>query len=110
VTIGGFVWSELFAALVLVAWVMVRYPNLGPHSIRWAIVCALAGAVAPRAGLAVLPLVLGLPYGVDLALFGVVLPVFAAMFLATAWLVRAFIRLGGPRGGHRVRSSARSPA
>jgi hypothetical protein len=98
VTVGGFLWLELVAALMLAAWVMVRYPNFGPRSIGWAIVCALAGATVPRIGLTVLPLVLRLPNGVELALLGVVLPVFAVMFLATGWLMRALARsLGGGR-------------
>jgi hypothetical protein len=34
--------------------------------------------------------------------------VFAAMFLAVGWLMRAFIGLGGPGDGHRVRDTAGS--
>lgn len=107
-TVGGLLWAELGAAALLAAWVMVRYPNFGPRSILSAVSCAIAGAAAPRVGLAVLPLVLRLPGGFELALFGVVLPVFAAMLLAVGWLMRAFIGLGGPGDGHRVRDTAGS--
>jgi hypothetical protein len=105
-------WLELVAAAILVAWVMLRYPRLGPHSITRAIACfAVAGAAAPKLGLLALPLALRLPYGVQVAFLGVILPVFFVMFLTIGWLIRAcFDALGGPRGGHRVRGTASSGA
>lgn len=110
-TISGFLWVDLVTAAVLVAWVIVRYPNLGPRSITWAVVCVLLGATAPKIALAALPLVLRLPHGLQIALLGVVLPVFFVMFLTMGWLIRACAgALGGPRGGHRVRSAAASRA
>lgn len=108
-TIPEFLLVELVGAVALVAWVFARYPKFGPRSIRGAIVACLGGLAAPKLGLAVLPLVERMPGGLLLALFGVVLPVFVAMFLTIGWLMRACAgALGGPRGGHPVHDIARS--
>jgi hypothetical protein len=105
VTVSEFLYVELIAAVVLAAWLLVRYPHFGPRSIGWALLACLGGLAAPKIGLTVLPLVLRLPLGPQLALFAVVLPVFTVMFLTVGWLMRAFGSAlgGGPRGGHPIR-------
>lgn len=103
-TVEVFLVLDLAAAAVLALWVTVRYANLGPRSVRWAALGFLVGQCVPSLGLWVLPDVVGLPWGPQLALLGVVLPVFFVMFLTIAWLLRACASsIGGPRGGHRIR-------
>jgi hypothetical protein len=113
VTVGAFLVIDLSAAAVLALWVTVRYTSLGPRSIRWAALAFLAGQCAPSLGLWVLPDVVPLPWGPQLALLVVVLPVFFVMFVTVAWLMRACANsIGGPRGGHRIRVPgwSRSPS
>jgi hypothetical protein len=108
-TVGAFLVLDLTAAAVLALWVAVRYANLGPASVGWAVVAFLAGQCVPSLGLWVLPAVVTLRGGIQLALLGVVLPVFFAMFITIAWLMRAFANaVGGPRGGHPVRARKRT--
>ncbi|HET7137500.1 MAG TPA: hypothetical protein VFI04_04035 [Gaiellaceae bacterium] len=103
-TVGTFLVLDLAAAAVLALWVTVRYASFGPRSIRWAALGFLVGQCAPTLGLWVLPDVVRLTWGPQLALLGVILPVFFVMFLTVAWLMRACANsIGGPRGGHRVR-------
>jgi hypothetical protein len=91
--------------------VVVRYPRLGPKSLRSAV--ALVGAaflVLRLSAFGAAPL-LGLPHGVYVTLFGCVLPSFFAGFLAAAWLMRVLAgALGGSGGGggHRVPAHSRS--
>jgi hypothetical protein len=95
---------DLTAAAVLALWVTVRYANLGPRTVRWAVLGFLAGQCAPGVGLWLLPAVVMLPWGPQLALLCVVMPAFFVMFLTIAWLLRACASsIGGPRGGHPVR-------
>ena len=95
---------DLAAAAVLALWVTVRYAKLGPRTIGWALVGFVAGQCMPTLGLWLLPSVVALPWGPQLALLVVVLAVFFVMFVTVAWLMRACAgSIGGPRGGHRVR-------
>jgi hypothetical protein len=104
VSLGTFLIVDLTAAALLAVWVTLRYATLGPRTVRWAIVAFLAGQCMPTLGLWVLPGVVALPWGPQLALLVVVLPVFFVMFVTVAWLMRACAgSVGGPRGGHRIR-------
>lgn len=103
-TVGAFLWLDLFAAAALAVWVLVCLPRLGPRTVGWAIVAFIAGQCAPSLGLEVLGSVVRLPHGPQLALVLVVLPVFFVMFVTIAWLMRACIgTIGGGGGGHRAR-------
>jgi hypothetical protein len=111
VTVGAFLWLELLAAGVLAGWTLVRFPHLGPRSVTWSLVAFVGGQCLPGFGLALLQPVLRLPDGVVVGLVGIVLTTLYVMLLTAAWLMRAIASsIGGPRGGHRVRASARSRA
>ena len=104
VSVGTFLVVDLTAAAALAVWATVRYATFGPRTVRWAIVAFFAGQCMPTLGLWVLPDVVALPWGPQLALLVVVLPVFFVMFVTVAWLMRACAgAVGGPRGGHRIR-------
>lgn len=108
-TVGSFLWIELFAAAALALWVALRYPSLGPKSIGSALLAFLAGQCAPSIGLWLLPLIVQLPDGSHLVLLIVVLPALFVMLLTTVWLLRVCATAyGGPRGGHRVRNLGHS--
>ena len=92
----------LVAAALLALWVVIRFPTLGPESLTWAILGFLAGQCAPSLGLTILMRVLHLPHGVELAVVGVVVPAFFAMFLTAAWLFSAIIAKIS-RSGHPIR-------
>jgi hypothetical protein len=98
-------WLFIAGAGALAVWVLTRFPERRPKTLHWALLAFLAAQVVPNLGLAVLPAVLRLPYGPQVVLLAVVLPVFFALFVTVGWLVRAGIdAVGGPRGGHPVRS------
>jgi hypothetical protein len=108
-TAGAFLVLDLAAAAVLAVWLAATEPRLGPRSLGGALAAFLAGQCLPAVGLQALPGVLALGWGLQLALLGVVLPVFFFMFLTVAWLMRAVARtVGGPRGGHPARAARRS--
>lgn len=111
ISLSAFLRVELVAAALLALWVVVRYPRLGPKSLRSAMaVAGVAYAVMQFTSLGV-ALVIRLPHGTYAALFGCALPSFFAAFLASAWLMRVFAgTLGGSGGGggHRVPAPARS--
>lgn len=107
---GAFLVLDVAAAAVLALWVAVRHPTLGPRSVGRAVIAFLLGQCMPSLGLWALPGVVTLPWGKQLALLGVVLPVFFVMFLTIAWLMRACAdSIGGPRGGHRIRTRRGAP-
>lgn len=96
-------WVSLLASALLALWVLVRFPDLRPKSVFTAIVVFLAAQLVPNIGLALMPAVMRLPHGPQLALIGIVLPAFFLLWLTLAWLLRAVgDGIGGPRGGHRV--------
>jgi hypothetical protein len=110
ITVSMFLCVELVAAAALALWVAARFPAFGPTSLRWS---ALFLGLA-YAGLEILavvvPPIARVPHGVYLALFGCILPVFFAAFLAAAWLIRVLASsLGGSGGGpgEPVRASSR---
>jgi hypothetical protein len=91
---------QLVGAALLALWVLVRFPRLGPGSLRPALAVSIVALFAMRlAGLGA-SFVVGLPHGVWLAYFGVALPGFFIAFLAAAWLLRVCAgMLGGSGGG-----------
>lgn len=110
-TVGSFLWFDVVATAALAIWVVARFPSLGPKSIRAAVLCFLVAQVVPNVGLALVPVVVRLPYGQLLVLAGITSTVLLAVFLAAVWLLRALMHaVGGPRGGHPARPLADSPA
>jgi hypothetical protein len=101
-----FLTAELVGAALLALWVAVRFPRLGPRSLRAAAVVSIVAFLFLRAASVVALFVVGMPHGPYLALFGCALPGFFAAFLAAAWLMRVLAEAlpgsGGGGGGHRV--------
>jgi hypothetical protein len=112
VTPATVVWLYLAASAILAAWSMLRAPNVRPRSVRVALTCFAAGQLGPLLGLLVLPSVVRLTGGAQLALPLVVLPSFFVVWLTIGWLLWAILDgVGPPRGGHPVRKrTARSGA
>jgi hypothetical protein len=99
-TAATFLTCELVGAAFLALWVLVRFPRLGPGSLRPALGIAIVALFFMRMAGAGASFVVGLPHGVWLALFGVALPGFFVAFLAAAWLLRVCAgMLGGSGGG-----------
>ena len=110
VTISMFLCAELVAAAAVALWVVARFPNFGPKSLRSTALFAGAALGAVQCVSFVVAPVAHLPHGVYVALFGCVLPVYVVAFLAVGWLIRLFAaRLGGSGGGpgHLVPASSR---
>jgi hypothetical protein len=112
-TITGILYADLLAAASLVFWTMVRFPRFGPKSLGGAIAAFLVAQVLGSIGPALVGPAIRLPYGFYVVLLGVALPTFFLFFLTAAWIFRslvAMLRGSGPRGGHRVRGTARGSA
>jgi hypothetical protein len=111
ISVSVFLHVELVAAAVLALWVVTRFPQLGPKSLRSAMgVSVIAFAVMQFSSVGV-SLMIRLPYGIYAALFGGALPCFFVAFLASAWLIRVLAgSLGGSSGGpgDRVPAPSRS--
>jgi hypothetical protein len=96
ISAATFLSCELVGSALLALWVVARFPQLGPRSLRPALGCTLASLLLLRVVGASVTAVVALPHGTYLALFGCALPTFFAGFLAAAWLLRV---LGGMMGG-----------
>lgn len=84
----------VFASVALAFWTAVRFPTIGPTSVRLAVVTIFAGAAAARAipGLtnAVMQL---LPSAAPLLVpFGIALPLLTFTFLSGLWVLRMIHR------------------
>lgn len=99
-TTGTAVWVYLIAAAILAAWALARFPDAGPRAVPVALGLFLGGQLAPYAGLLVLPPVLRLADGAQLALPLVVLPCFFVAWLTIGWLVRAILESAGRAERH----------
>ena len=97
------IWVYLVVSAVLAAWLLLRFPSHRPRSVVWALVVFAAGQIVANFGLVLLPGVMRLPHGSQLALPAVILPVFLVLWLTLAWLLWAIVdTVGRPRGGHPV--------
>jgi hypothetical protein len=97
------IWVYLVVSAALSAWLLVRFPSRRPKSVVWALVAFAAGQIVANIGLVLLPAVMRLPHGSQLALPAVILPVFLVLWLTLAWLLWAIVdTVGRPRGGHPV--------
>lgn len=98
ISVPTFLCAELVGAALIALWVVARFPRFGPQSLR----PALAACIAALGLLQLLPLGVGIVVRIDAyaAIFGYVLPVLVAAFLAIAWLMRVLAgQLGGSGGG-----------
>jgi hypothetical protein len=103
--VGTFIWVDFAAAALLAGWLAVRSPGFGPKTLRWSSTAFIAAQVLARLALFILVPMVRLPHGVQLVLVLVVFPAFLIMLLSSLWLLRAIVAaVGGPRGGHFVRS------
>jgi hypothetical protein len=109
-SVDAFLCAEFTAAAVLAMWVVMRFPKLGPKSIRSALLIVGAALALMRFLPAVISVTVRLPHGAYVALFGCALPCLVGVFLAAGWTMRllagAFGGSGGG-GGHRVPARAR---
>lgn len=111
ISVTEFLGVEFVGAAVLALWVAVRFPRIGPKSLRSAMAFAAAGFVVMQLASFGVGLLVRLPYGTYAALFGCALPSFFLVFLAAAWLMRLLAGSlggsGGPDSGHRVPAHSR---
>jgi flagellar biogenesis protein FliO len=89
-SVQGFVMIEAVGAALLALWLVVRFPNSGPTSMRGAVVqvgasVLLGWALAPLTAIVVGS---GVPAAAFLAALLVVLPALIYIFLAWAWMVK----------------------
>jgi hypothetical protein len=102
VSLSAFIAILTCGAAVLALWTTVRFPSLGPESLRGAI---LQVALALVAGWLLVPpgiesaLALSAPTGPLLAVFVFALPSLGYVFLATLWAMRVLQRM--MTGAHR---------
>lgn len=109
ISISTFLTVELVAAAVLALWVIVRFPQLGPTSLRLAVGLVCGALAALRLVSFAVGLVSALPHGAYAALFSLILPSLFAVFLVAGWFMRLLTSaLGGSGGGTGHRAPARS--
>jgi hypothetical protein len=100
IDVPTFLVFALLGAALLALWVVARFPERGPRSLRTTAGLSVLAVGAMRFLPLVIPGALKLPYGAYAALLGLVLPLFFAAFLSAAWLMRALASaLGGSGEG-----------
>jgi hypothetical protein len=99
ISAATFLVVEMVASAVLALWVLVRFPRLGPKSLRTALVVGLVALGGMRVSAAAASFVVRLPHGAYGVLLGCALPGFFASFLAAAWLLRVCAGMVGGSGG-----------
>jgi hypothetical protein len=100
VSIATFVLVLCVGAALLALWLVVRFPDLGPSEITWALLHVALSVVVGQLMLRSIGVVgrSFVPVGLFFAAFGIVLPSLTYTFAAAAWLIRATAgRLQGPR-------------
>jgi hypothetical protein len=100
VSIATFVLVLCVGAALLALWLVVRFPELGPREITWALLHVAISVVVLQLLTHTIGVVgrAGVPAARFVAAFGIVLPGLMYMFVAAAWLMRAAAgRLQGPR-------------
>jgi len=98
-SIASFVLLLCVGAALLALWLVVRFPDLGPSDVTWALLHVALSIVLGQLMLASIGVVgrSGVPAAQFVAAFGIVLPGLIYMFVAAAWLIRAAAgRLHGP--------------
>jgi hypothetical protein len=106
ISLSVFLYIEMIGGGLLASWFLAVCPRKGPKSLTSAIGPVIIAVAIGRLAGGVIVTVRGLPYGMYLALFGFVLPLFFSFFVTTGWLVRSFLATVGGRGsgggGHTV--------
>jgi hypothetical protein len=102
IPVSAFLYLELFAALALAAWVIIRHPTAGPRSLPSAVASMLGAMLVIDLFPSVALHLLASPGRLLPLLCLAILPPFA-LFLTTAWVIRALLAQAGPRGGEPVR-------
>lgn len=107
-SVETFLCGELVAACVLAMWVVVRYPKLGPKTLRACVLAFAGGLVLVQLLPFGMNLAIRLPHGAYAALFGCALPCFFGLFLAAGWTMRLLAgAFGGSNGGGGIPAAAR---
>ena len=104
-----YLYIEMIGAGLLAAWFLAVSPWKGPKSITSAIGPVLIALAVGHLTPVIIPAVRGMPFGMYVALFGFVLPLFCSFFVTTGWLLRSLVaamagRGGGGGGGHTARA------
>ncbi|HZT15028.1 MAG TPA: hypothetical protein VFA19_03700 [Gaiellaceae bacterium] len=96
-TVGSFVALLLAGAAVLAVWTVTRFGRLGPRTLGGAMLHELAAMmlVAALPNLAEATAAAAFPGARLVIAFGLVLPVFTYLFLASLWFVRLLVDLFG---------------
>lgn len=101
--LSAFLYLEVFAAAALAAWVFVRCRSVGPKSLPMAFAAMLAAMGVMSVFPSLVPLLLSSAAGTFALLCLALLPP-VALFLTTAWVIRAILaQAGSPSDGERVR-------
>ncbi|MFL5954922.1 MAG: hypothetical protein ACJ76I_12540 [Gaiellaceae bacterium] len=102
ISLSTLLYIELASAAGLASWVIARWPRLGPERVRSALVVLLVALLVGNVASAGVSAAARLPYGIYVALFACVLPVFFSIFLAIGWLLRSLLEPIDRGSGHRV--------
>jgi hypothetical protein len=86
------------AAVVLAAWIVVRFPRLAPQS-GHAVTVWLVGTIVVFLGAPFAVTGVGLAFGAFIAVFCVALPAGICIFLTTAWVMLYVMRAIAPYRG-----------
>jgi len=96
-TTGGFVALLLAGAAVLAVWTVARFARFGPRTLGGVVLHGLAAMmlVSAMPGVAEAIAAAGFQGAGLVIAFGLVLPVFTYLFLASLWFVRLLVDLFG---------------
>lgn len=107
-SVDTFLSAELVASAVLAMWVVVRYPKLGPKTLRTCVLALASGFALVQLLPLGIDLTVRLPHGAYAALFGCALPCFFSVFLTAGWTMRLLAgAFGGSNGGGGLPAAAR---
>lgn len=98
-SIATFVLVLCVGAALLALWLVVRFPELGPSDLTWALLHVALSIVLGQIMLRSIGVVArsGVPAARFVVAFGIVLPSLTYTFAAAAWLIRAAAGRLGPR-------------
>ena len=94
---NAFIACMLIGAVLLAAWLLIKFERIGPRTLTGAAI-GWAGAAVLILGLPAFiegVLALGLPEPRLVVVFGLALPTFTYFFLAGGWFMRTLMALAG---------------